>query len=236
MLFFVFFFISAPNFLVVTSGYGDSGYLSNTETIDIENNSDSPYYPNHPRKIWGATGGFLHQDFVTCGGNDWEEGSTNKCYMLGSEKPFATMMTEREYAASIVLDPGKLWILGGYANNYRLSSTEYIFSDGRNEEGPPMPIALYGHAMVKINETTSFLVGGYSGGNSKRTWYYNGNWIEGPNLHKGRYGHSVGIVRDPVTDQVYVVVAGGNSFIPINDVEILSVTGTAWESGKLLYL
>ena len=53
--------ISVPNFLVVTSGSGDSGYLSSTETIDVAGrNFEPPYYPDHPRRFDGATGIFLH--------------------------------------------------------------------------------------------------------------------------------------------------------------------------------
>ena len=225
--------------MVVTSGYGDFGELSNTETIDIGKNTEPPKYPDHPRKIDAPTGGFLHQDFVTCGGKDLNEGITNKCYMLGSEEPFATMMKERLLAASIVLEPGKLWILGGYDGGpYEssfLSSTEYIFADGRNEEGPPMPIGLSNHAMVKINDTTSFLVGGWTGSaRSQKSWYYDGKWLDGPDLEKARNWHSVGIIRDSDTDQVYVVVTGGRDGSNLNDVEISSVTGTAWEPGNLL--
>ena len=224
--------------MVVNSGEGDSGLLSQTETLAIDNNSELPNYPDHSKKITGSTGGFLHHDFVTCSGDVSGEGTTNKCYHLGSEAPFATMITERKWAASIVLDE-KLWILGGYdENNNKLSSTEFIFSDGRNEEGPPMPIALTKHAIVKINDTTSLLVGGYTGSSlsvSSRTWYYDGKWHVGPDLKKARQSHSVGIVRDSVTDQVYLVVAGGSpNGYTLNDVEILSVTGTAWESGNLL--
>ena len=145
------------------------------------------------------------------------------------------MMKSRGYAASIVLEPGKLWILGGFDDNANiLSSTEFIYADGRNEEGPPMPIALSIHAMVKINQSTSFLVGGRtgSGGYSKRTWYYNGKWIDGPDLLKARAGHSVGIIRDSVTDQVYIVAAGGIPYT--NDVEILDLQENKWEPGNLL--
>ena len=158
--------------MIITTGYYHppypeySGHLSQTETLSIKNNGDPPNYPDHPRKIYGATGGFLHKNFITCGGDDSVEDNdkdkeTNKCYMLGSEEPFATMMKKRAFAASVVLEPGKLWILGGHDENYNfLNSTEYIFVDGRNEEGPPMPIALNEHVMVKINETSSILVGG----------------------------------------------------------------------------
>ena len=239
------FYIPVPQlqFLVVTSGWSGN-QLSKTETLSIGNNAQSQsQYQDHTRKIYGATGGFFNNYFITCGGVDSVEDHTDKCYMLGSEEPFATMMTIRSYAASIVLDDQTMWILGGlswifdeqymYSVSTSLSSTEYIFSDGRNEEGPPMPMALYGHAMVKINETTSFLVGGYIWGFSKNSWFYDGEWIDGPDLEKGRYYHSVGIVRDPATYQDYLVVAGGYDGTYLNDVKIMHVDATTWETGKL---
>ena len=226
----------------MTTGDSNSGYLSNTETLSIGDNSDPPNYPDHSRRIEAATGGFLHQDFVTCGGYIYNEGFTNKCYLLGSEEPFATIMTKRAFAASIVLEPGKLWILGGWDGSIISSSTVYIFSDGRYEEGPLMPIALYYHAMVKINDTTSILVGGLTSDSdySKRTWYNDGKWLDGPDLEKARYKHSVGIIRDPFTDKIYIVAAGGSkghgTDSYINDVEILDLQENKWETGMLSFV
>ena len=218
----------------MTSGW-DGYQLSKTETLTIGNNSQpQSQYPDHPRKIDGATGGFLNNDFITCGGYDTVEGYTDKCYKLGSEVPFATMMTKRWRAASIVLEPGKLWILGGVRDDGRLSSTEYIFADGINEDGPPMPIALASHSMVKINDTTSILVGGFIGsGSSRKSWYYEGKWLDGPDLQKARNFHSVELIRDSVTAQVYVVVAGGWDSSCLTDVEIMDLQENKWETGKL---
>ena len=229
-------------FLIVSSGYNGQ-YLSQTEILNTGNTLDqSPQFQDHPKSISGVTGGFLNEEFITCGGDISGEGYTDQCFKLGSVEPFSTMIARRGYAVSIILKPGKLWILGGQScgsSSCKLSSTEYIFADGRNEEGPPMPIALYYHAMVKINDTTSILVGGLTGsGRSKRTWYYDGKWLDGPDLEKAKNGLSVGIIRDSVTYQVYVVAAGGASDddndLGLNDVEILSVTGTAWQTGNVL--
>ena len=211
-------------------------FLSNTESLSIVKNYEPPQYPDHPKEIKGATGGFLNNYFITCGGNDSVVGFSEYCHKLGvSPGYFAIMTTERFLAASVVLESEKLWILGGKnKENYLLSSTEYIFIDGRTEYGPYMPTELYGHAMAKINETAFILAGGYGyDGYSKGTWYYNGDWIDGPDLQKGRRGHSVGIVRDPFT--TYVVVAGGYDGTYLNDVEILDVKQNKWwETGKLL--
>ena len=102
-----------------------------------------------------------------------------------------------------------------------------------------MPIVLDGHAMVKINETTSFLVGGGERDSmtfSKRTWFYNGKWIDGPDLEKGNRGLSLGIIRDSVTLHEYVVAAGGYDGVILNNVEIMDVQENKWEPGNLLLL
>ena len=75
-----------------------------------------------------------------------------------------------------------------------------------------------------------------TGDYSKKTWYYDGKWLEGPDLEKARNSLSVGIIRDSVTDQVYLVVAGGITWESINDVDIIDLQENKWEQGKLLYL
>ena len=219
----------------MTSGTTGGEQLSQTETLKIGNDSEPPQNPDHPRKLDAVTGGFLNKDFLTCGGFNSVEGTTDKCYMLGSEGPFATMMIKRALAASIVLNDQTMWILGGSSSSgISHISTEYMFRNGTNKEGPPMPLPLSHHTMAKINQTTSFLVGGWTGYViSKKSWYYKGKWIEGPDLKIARYGHSLGIIRDSVTLLEYVVTAGGYAGSDTNDVEIMRVDATSWETGKL---
>ena len=237
-LFSVCFANSVSNFLVVTSGW-NGRRLRDTETLSIGNNDEPPQYPFHPRELSDATGGFIGEDFVTCGGIDSTTGKiirTEYCYKLGIGA-FAMMTTVRFRAASIVLeDEFALWVLGGIDRNYNtLSSTEIVYKDGRTERGPDMPLTLWGHKIVKINDTTSLLVGGYTGSviTSKWTWYFNGNWIRGPDLITERCRHSLGIVQDIITMEKYIVVAGGHDGGTDTSVEIMSVSGTTWETGKL---
>ena len=82
-----------------------------------------------------------------------------------------------------------------------------------------------------VFKSPPFLVGGYSIGYSKKTWYFHEKWIEGPDLGKGRRSHSLGIVRYSL--QEYVVAVGGYGGSYLNDVEIMSVEATAWVAGKL---
>ena len=56
------------------------------------------------------------------------------------------------------------------------------------------------------------VIGGYSNYDySALTYYYDrneGEWINGPSLMEGRYGHAAGIVTDEVTNEKFVVVTG----------------------------
>ena len=228
------FFIPVPKFMLVTSGMPQN---HKTEILKMGNDGDEPpKYPNDPRMIYAAAGGFLGgNNFIICGGQDIVEYTvTNKCFKLGLIDTFAVMKKNRSNAASIMLKD-KLWILGGWDGNGidRYSSTEYIFSDGRSEEGPPMPIAIKDHVIIKINYNTFLVIGGYgNNGYYNNTWFYsNGKWSDGPALVNKRSRHSVGIVRDSVTLQEYFVVTGGLN--GDRNVEILRSDGIGWEAGKL---
>ena len=72
------------------------------------------------------------------------------------------MTKGRRNAASIVLG-NKLWILGGRGDrdsNSERTSEYFSPSNGRIEYGPDLPIGLWEHAAIKINDTTSMLIGG----------------------------------------------------------------------------
>ena len=215
-----------------------------TEVLNLDsNNTQLPTYQNHSKSIQGATGGFIKNQFIICGGGSDEIGMLKECYKIGTTNTslHGTMKEKRLYAASIALTD-RLWILGGgddYSGNI-LKSTEYILHDGRQEDGPDLPIALEDHAAIEINETHFMLLGGQihnSGIYTNKTWIYsNGTWAEGPPLTKTRFGHSVGKIRDSVTQKDYIVVIGGkkdySDYTFFNDIEILEIDGTAWKPGK----
>ena len=121
------------------------------------------------------------------------------------------MSVGRDNAASIVLNDNILWVTGGY-NGVKLASTEYVKMTG-TMPGPDLPMALYYHAMVAINNTCSMVIGGESSGaNSASTFYYDhneGEWTTGPSLMQAREFPAAGIVTDEVTDENFVAVTGG---------------------------
>ena len=234
------------NFLLVSTGSVNVGNLKNTEVLNFDSkDAQVPTYQNHLKSMNGATGGFLENKFITCGGFGGEllqESFINECYKIETNVTsfHGNMKEKRHHAASIVMGK-KLWILGGEDENYdKLKTTEYISHDGKQEDGPDLPIGLMGHAVIQINEYNFMLVGGTNsdGFNSctNKTWFYsNGNWKDGPTLTNKRTDHSVGQIRDSITQDSYIVVSGGlDGSKSLKDTEILKIGGSAWKTGKLL--
>ena len=185
-------------------------------------------WPNIPISVDGATGGHIGNNVMICGGYDGTPGYENECYSLTSEKAtLVTQMSERRgFPASIVINQNTLWVTGGNNENYDvLASTEYITMTG-TMPGPDLPINLWCHAMVAINNTCSMVIGGVdeNGYDSFLTFYINNNdgeWIYGPSLIESRRIHAAGIVTDEVTDEDFVAVTGGHGFGYSDTTEIL---------------
>ena len=130
------------------------------------------------------------------------------------------MSEKRMGAASIVLNQTTLWITGGdnsdLASNFFLASSEFLTLSG-TMPGPELPLPLYAHCMVAINNTFSMVVGGLKSDDyvSGLTFFYHHQeqkWINGSNLLEGRMRHAAGIVNDTVTKETFVVVTGGNQY------------------------
>ena len=130
----------------------------------------------------------------------------------GQWEEFATMISGRKFAASIV-QGNTLHVFGGRS----LNTTEIIYEDGQIVQGPDMPIAVDQHAIASVNSTTSIISGGedYCCSNAhddSPTWYYNHvtqQFQAGPSLIVGRKYHSSGTVIDQDTKEKIVAVAGG---------------------------
>ena len=239
------FFFFAGKVLVVTgleTGYNPS---SKSEVIDLSSEDTvCGELGDFPLNISGAVGTLLGDYPVICGGYTWV---TNKCYKLNEAKQyteFATMQKPRDYAG-IIPHENKVWITGGENEKHqRIKTTEFILASGISTPGPDLPIALEGHAMSKLNLSTSMIIGGYYYENSSqaysdKTWYFDHRtekFSDGPNLLERRFKHTAGVVKDSVyTEEKRVVVVGGQNkengiFTSLKSVEWL-VSGT-WEQGN----
>ena len=116
---------------------------------------------------------------VVCGICTYVNCQTDKCYRFtnGVWEVFASMNDEISGAAGVIYNK-KLHVFGGYGFGGvfgRLRTSKTISVDGSVNNGPDLPMAVYGHAMTSINHTVSLLSGGATTANfaSVQTWYCN---------------------------------------------------------------
>ena len=143
------------------------------------------------------------------------------------------MLFKRRSAASTVFNEKTLWITGGYIGSQKTDTSEYVTLEG-SKIGPPLPKVLYCHAMAKINESYSIVVGGISSGISDETYFYDHEakeWLDGPNLIQKRAWHGVGIAIDEERNESLIIVTGGHDFMNyIGSTEVL--INNEWTFGK----
>ena len=118
--------------MLVSTGHGFNGQgneLKDTEVLNFDSKHDEvPTFQNHLKFMKGATGGFVANQFITCGGDVRFEGVIKECYKIGTinlTTLHGSMKEKRVNAASIVL-ADKLWIFGGKDDVVVANSSEYI--------------------------------------------------------------------------------------------------------------
>ena len=230
---------------MVTTGYATSGELNNTELIDI-NGDCIAVLPDYPIKIEGATGVYMDGKVVICGGGSQ---ITNKCYQLKKgDKTFKevyTMKQKRYYARSIVIQ-GEMLVSGGHNGNTYIGTGEFINNQISKNTEPrnnlQLPEAVHLHAIVSIDQSTFFLIGGdtIKKTYSQKTHFYNhltGEWTKGPDLLAGRWGHTAGVLIDHKTHSQHIAVVGGfrRGNVNKNNVELLLHGHNFWSKGIFNY-
>ena len=116
----------------------------------------------------------------------------------------AVMNSARMFASSIVLNNGRIWILGGLGVDSILSTTEILEEDDNGNwkvhRGPDLPKPLLGHCVESIQDGKILLVGGFSTNGQTTTSYefiwdsseaFTGKWVTKPwsPLKMERYDH-----------------------------------------------
>jgi hypothetical protein len=134
-----------------------------------------------------------------------------------------------------------LWLTGGGLGSEVTKSTELVQLTGTTL-GPYLPLEVYSHCLVSLNDTTILLIGGClrDGNETKATYYYNTDhktWTDGPSLTIGRFTHSCALFKSPQyghTDTV-IVTGGMMNSEPIEflaSTEYLNLESNSWQSGK----
>jgi hypothetical protein len=193
-------------------------------------------------ELTGASGGLLtNNNALICGGD-------GRCFSIikySSITPVLRLRGPRGGAASVVWNSTTLWLTGGsHGNSGITKSTEFVQLTGTTR-GPDLPLGVYGHCLVSLNDTTALLIGGQGGSdgtfsvNSKATFYYNtdhNTWTDGPPLITGRGGHSCALFKSPQhgnTDTVIVTGGYNGNLDYLASTEFLNLeSSNSWESGK----
>ena len=116
----------------------------------------------------------------------------------------AVMKSARMFASSIVLNNGRIWILGGLGVDSILASTELLEEDDNGiwkvHRGPDLPKPLFGHCVESIQDGKIILVGGFSDNGQTTSSYefiwdsseaFTGKWVTKTwsSINMERYDH-----------------------------------------------
>ena len=245
------FYILEFSKIVIVGGRGrdTSGHLDWTELVDLKGDCTTTL-PRYPMKLKYATGIYISGAIVICGGTDYYDVSTNKCYKLQKGRTsfeLLTTMQESRFAAKSIVVQHHMWVTGGKNSitGSILSSTEFITTMKFSETYPneTLPENVAEHALIRINETTSYLIGGQHHMDmipSKKTHFYNHYtkvWTTGPELLTERRGHTAGTIIDHDTLAQHIVVVAGTRSKNENEeildsVEFLYNGENMWKTGK----
>lgn len=211
---------------------------SKTEIVDLTDPSKACLLDVHdaiPQRKH-SVGGLLGTTPVICGCY-WMDCD---CVLLGTSQVI-TMNNKRSGASSVAINGNKMWILGGYGNDYSIiyDSTEFITLNGA-EMGPKLPESVAFSCAVKFPETGDiYLIGGDTGGPDgriKNVWVASpsneyASFSQGPSLMTARYYHSCGTMS--IGARNIIVVAGnrGGAGSPVEILDPLSLTNQ-WIGGK----
>jgi hypothetical protein len=229
----------------VIAGSAGRSATDTCEVISLESSATTcKNLPNISTEIFAPVGGLgFNENPIVCGGAQ-KDNYSNRCFSLNNNEwvLVESMSSERGYAAGRNLEDGNYLVIGGISDSgFFLETAEMLTAQGWDSKVPPLPVTLIYHCMVTINSTTVMIIGGQqSSGNPEWTFYFNfGNerWTWGPELKQGRTGHSCGrIKKDEDSQEMSIIVAGGEDGRPLSSVEILDEGSEEWRTGPNLPL
>ena len=220
------------------------------EVLDFFANESTvlPSTYSFPENISHATGGVINGIPFIIGGYYSRDSKTssNECRKLTSEgwQIFAQLKTARRLHASVVLQDNQIWVTGGSnGTSGRMNSTEIIdMKTNESKVGPDLPTRLSGHAMVKLNENKTLIIGG-SGYDGKCSIYDQSSlqFTPGPEMNVARETFGWGIFSSSLHNgRNCLLVAGGYHEMEERSVEILDFTqpNAAWKisNGLSIYI
>ena len=138
------FFPTVSKFLITTGRTGLSGFVTESEMIDLSEsgNYQCSNWIDYPIGVQRATGGLVGDLAVICGG--WSGiDAIDECYKVTANKAvlLGKMTTKRAFAASVVINDF-LWVTGGWIKDnewntgwHFLTSTNFVYLNGSIQKG-----------------------------------------------------------------------------------------------------
>ena len=175
--------------------------------------------------IQGMVGYFDEDEYIVnvCGGETggFGGGPIDLCFQYFFEtdewnQASFRMKERRDRAASVVLNNGSFFVLGGRPS-YRSSEFPIEW-----KYGPTLPFAGQEHCACLINQTHMFMAGGRNGGISTLLYIDTGEWTGLPNMNEERWDP----ICQPIKDGREVLAIGGRN--NIYSVESFSFDSMSW--------
>ena len=199
---------------MILNGYPrDNG--QNVQIVDLNDASFSCNKFPKTDKMWRGVAGIVEGMPIWCGGYDGSR--IDHCQKLDLEdKTWKHAVDLKEAKSSLgkgsIIFNGKLMVSGGYRNS-RLDTIEMVSLSSTTIPNFKLPVPLYGHCNIQLNETNYMITGGYSPGyrNRKETFIQDletGTITNGPNMNDGRYYHAC--TKFKLNGVNYALVLGGD--------------------------
>jgi len=152
-------------------------------------NCTPPIFPGG--HLHGYVGRMTEDGPLLCGGvtNDY----THKCHLLGEmgdwfgTPPLVGQNVVRGYMAAVEVNDG--WLVTGGHDKKRPISTSEIWQNHTWNKYTPLPKAVYGHCIVRLNSTHFFLTGGHPDQKSAYTFSKPTGFVKQADMLTGRYYH-----------------------------------------------
>ena len=210
-----------------------------SQVIDVCSTSTAcANLPSYPFAMYLAAGGFVNGVPIICGGNsDYSEVLIESCFKFdrnsNSWKLHSYMKSKRYgHAGTVVKDA--LFITGGWDDGSKLSTTEYIHSNGTVESGPNLPVAREGHCSVTLHDGKVMILGASSPPSHSRNVIImdpaDDSFITGPSLSYDRDQAACTLFKSPLHNGRPVVLSAGGSSQATAEVYDYTNPNSQWQT------
>ena len=135
----------------------------------------------------------------------------------------------------MAINSHQLWITGGLNGYNYLASTEIVdltsYPAATVDQGPEMPIPMYGHCLVKLNESTVLFMYGY------QTFFFDHSaaqaWTNGPDMIYNRLWFGCGMMQMGDGSTAIVVAGGASSPTKTEFLVLDDPNGMKWSVGRV---